>query len=164
VTPPTLDLGPDRVLSCAEPSIVLCASLSGGTGPFTYRWVDRSGDTLGSGSELHVASPGRYTLTVTGANGCSVSDSVVVQDGINAPIVDLGPDRALPCCGVGIVLIPEIIGGVEPFNYEWYNECDVIIGREPTLTIAQPGTYMLIIRTANGCIASDSVVVGEPSP
>ena len=164
LAPPTVDLGPDRVLTCAEPQIVLFALPFGGIGPFDYRWADHRGNTFGFGPELCVTSPGTYEVTVIGANGCSLSDFVVVHDGINAPTVDLGPDRMLGCCGGDIELIPQITGGTEPYVYEWYNECDVVIGSRPTLTVNQPGIYLLIVRTVDGCIASDSVVVQEPSP
>ena len=89
---------------------------------------------------------------------------MAVLDGVNPPTVDLGPDLGLGCCGAAIELIREIIGGVEPYTYEWYNQCDVIIGREPSLTVAQPGVFLLIVRTADGCTASDSIVVREPAP
>jgi len=164
VASPLVDLGPDLILTCSDPEAVLCALPRGGTGPFSYVWSRDCGSIPGGDPELRVACAGTYTVAVTGANGCSTYDSVTVRDGINPPTVDLGADRELDCCGAGIELVPEITGGVEPYAYAWYNECDAIIGSEPTLTVTQPGVFLLIIRTADGCIASDTIIVQEPSP
>ncbi len=158
---PQVDLGPDRLLTCAEPEIELSAVPSSGSGPYAYLW-QRDGATIGSDAQLTVAQPGTYTVTVVGTNGCSSSDSVIVDDGVEPPTVDLGPDRALACCGSETQLVPVVAGGTEPYSYAWYNECEVVIGTGPTLSVTEPGTYLLIVRTSDGCIASDSVALTEP--
>ena len=159
IAPPIVDLGPNPTLTCAEPGVMLSAVPTGGTGPFAYLWTNDCGETIGTGSGLHVTSPGWYSVTVTGANGCTAVDSVTVLDGVNPPTVDLGPDRMLGCCGATLELVPIVSGGATPYTYEWYNECDVVVGTDETLTVSEAGTYMLIVRTTDGCIASDSVVV-----
>jgi len=158
---PVVDLGPDRMLTCTQSEILLCAVPSGGTGPFTYVWTFGCEDAVTSGAELCATEPGTYTVRVTGANGCSGTDSVTLIDGINPPIVDLGPDRGLGCCGTSIELVPSVTGGVTPYSYAWYNECDAVIGEDPTLVVSEPGTYLLIVRTADGCIGSDSVIITD---
>ena len=163
VAPPVVDLGPDPILTCTQPEVVLSASpCDGSGGPYRYVWRNRCGDLLGTASELRVTTPGTYTVTVTGANGCSTTDSVAVHDGIDPPTVDLGPDRILDCCPTAVELVATISGGATPYSYEWYNACDVLIGTAPTLSVTQPDTYLLIVRTPDGCIGSDSVVVREP--
>jgi len=160
---PTVDLGPDRMLTCAEPEVVLCAlPIVGCTGPYSYLWRSDCGELLRTTPELLVSTAGTYTVTVTSADGRSVTDSVTVRDGVEAPTVDLGPDRTLGCCGTALDLIPIVTGGTAPYTYAWYNECDVIVGTEPTLTVTQPGTYLLIVRTVDGCIASDSIAITNP--
>ena len=164
IEPPTVDLGPDLLLTCARPDVVLCAiPLDGCTGPYSYLWRSDRGDVLRrTGPELRVGTAGTYTVTVTDKDGRSTTDSVSVHDGIEPPTVDLGPDRSLGCCSTAIELVPTIEGGAMPYSYSWYNECDVIIGTDPTLAVTQAGTYLLIVRTLDGCIGSDSVVVREP--
>jgi len=162
IEPPTIDLGPDRTLSCAQPEVVLCAApVDGCTDPYNYLWRSDCGELLGTAAELCVTTPGTYTVLVTDADGRTATGSVTVHDGIDAPTVDLGPDRTLGCCGSAIELVPIVAGGAAPYSYTWTNECDVTVGTGATLTVTQPGPYLLIVRAADGCIASDSVVVDE---
>ncbi|WP_020602668.1 putative Ig domain-containing protein, partial [Spirosoma spitsbergense] len=62
-------------------SATLTASVSGGTPPFGYGW-----STTESTSAIVVSTPGPYSVTVTGANGCSATSSVTVT--VN-PVVSL---------------------------------------------------------------------------
>ncbi len=78
--PPTVDAGPDQTLTCSQLSVTLSASVAGGTTPYTYEWTDSSGTVVGNTEDITVSSAGTYTLTVTGADGCSGSDSVTVTD------------------------------------------------------------------------------------
>ncbi|MFC2106371.1 hypothetical protein ACFLS0_06445, partial [Candidatus Bipolaricaulota bacterium] len=161
---PALDLGPDRELTCDEPEIVLIASPYGGAAPYTYLWTNVRGETLGRTQGLVVTITGTYIATVIGLNGCSVSDTVAVLNGIDPPTVELGPACQLGCCGVTIDVAATISGGTQPYTYEWYDECAVLVGTEKTLQVTKPGIYLLIVRSADGCIASDSIEVQETSP
>lgn len=72
---PSVVIGGLQVLTCAVPSVTLTATASGGTTPYAYLWTPGN---LTSQS-ITASTPGTYTVTVTGANGCSASDSVVVS-------------------------------------------------------------------------------------
>jgi hypothetical protein len=54
-------------------STTLTAQVSGGTAPFGFTW-----STNESTSVIVVSTPGPYSLTATGANGCSANSSVTV--------------------------------------------------------------------------------------
>jgi uncharacterized repeat protein (TIGR01451 family) len=51
------------------------ATANGGTSPYSYAWDN--GDT---GASITGLAPGDYTVTATDANGCTVSQTVTVQD------------------------------------------------------------------------------------
>ncbi len=53
---------------------VVSAFVSGGTLPYVYSWSDGS-----NGSAIIQAEPDTYTLTVTDANGCSISQSFTIN-------------------------------------------------------------------------------------
>ena len=157
--PPAFDLGEDRALTCEEPEILLSAVPTQGMAPFEYLWFDDCDNVLGSSPTLSVSLPGTYRATVTGANGCTFSDAVTLVDGVNPPMVDLGPDRDMVCCGDAMVLQCTVTGGLQPYTYEWRDDCDHVIGTDASVTIVQPGSYLLIVRTADGCMGSDTIVI-----
>ena len=159
VKPPLVDLGPARTLTCAEPKIILSVDACDGC---AYAWTNARGETLGTDAYLTVAVAGTYTITVTGANGCCASDSVVVSNGIQAPSVGIVCDVEPVYSGEEIVLEAVATGGATPYTYEWRDACDVVIGTESTVTIDTPGVYLVIVRSATGCIASDQFEVSEP--
>ena len=68
--PTTLDLGSDTNLICAGTS----ETLDAGTGFSSYLWSDGS-----TNQTLDVATAGTYSVTGTDANGCSASDSMVID-------------------------------------------------------------------------------------
>lgn len=149
-TPPTLDTGQDVSVSCGEP-VVLNAIISGGVSPYTYSWSPGGEKTR----EITVITPGIYTLTVTGANGCSATDQVVVIEDPSPPSVDAGLDRDLTCNSPSTLLDATVTGGEEPYTFRWTP------GGEDTedITVSSPGTYELTVTGANGCSKSDTVTV-----
>jgi hypothetical protein len=66
---PEPDLGPDRLIASGD-SVVL----DPGSGFVAYAWSDGS-----TGATLTVSTDGTFTVLVTDANGCSVSDTVTVN-------------------------------------------------------------------------------------
>jgi gliding motility-associated-like protein len=59
-------------------------NVSNGQAPLTYLWSNG-----GSTSSLTNLCPGTYNVEVTGANGCSVSESIVIQPGVQIPMVSV---------------------------------------------------------------------------
>jgi len=118
---PLVDAGPDQELTCGVTSVLLNAAVSGGTTPYTYSWKNSSNVEVGTTEDINVSSPDTYTLTVTGGNGCSSSDSVVVTQDIEAPLVDAGPDQELTCGVTSVLLNAAVSGGTTPYTYSWKN-------------------------------------------
>lgn len=137
---PTVNLGPDVGHCLGTPlSITL---ISNQTGAGSYLWS--GGATTPS---LNVISTGTYTLSYTATNGCSNVDSInVVQ--FPLPNVDLGPDTEY--CDVPIQLNAGF-----GFSYLW---SDSSTGQY--LYVSMPGTYWVEITDLNGCVDTDTIVVG----
>lgn len=75
---PTVSSIGDTTINCGS-SITLTSSAAGGSAPYTYSWFPG-----GNLSDSTIASPvangaGTYYLTVTDSNGCSGSDTVMVN-------------------------------------------------------------------------------------
>ncbi|MCK5827091.1 hypothetical protein KAH43_01095, partial [Candidatus Bipolaricaulota bacterium] len=159
--PPCITLCASQTLTCSEPTVFVDAEICGGRAPFTYQWTDDCGGVIATTEDLTVGFAGIYTLTVTGANGCSASRSVEIIDGINPPTVDAGPDQILPCVGDEVLLDATVTGGSCPYIYTWIDSCGEIVGNCEDLTITVPGIYILTVQSADGCVAMDSVTVDE---
>ncbi|RLE39029.1 hypothetical protein DRJ12_00875 [Candidatus Acetothermia bacterium] len=159
ITPPEVNAGPDKFLTCAEQKAYLHVDISGGHPPYSIVWTDDCGNKIGTTADITVELPGVYTVTVTGANGCSASDAVKVIEAIDPPQVDAGPDRVLTCDVTEVTLDATVTGGTPPYTYAWRDACGRIVGNTEDITVSAPNTYTLTVTGADGCMASDSVVV-----
>jgi len=130
------------------------ANPTGGTAPFTYIWSD--GQTNATAIDL---CAGIYTVTVTDANGCSVSTSRV----INPPSCDLDVNvtgQAVDCNSGedgSVLATPITAQNNVPFTYLWNNG-------ETTqqITGVSAGPYSVTVTDGIGCTSSGSFVVTEP--
>lgn len=137
---PPANAGADQMI-CAGQSATLTAS--GGT---SYIWSTGSGNVS---INVTPATTSTYTVTVTGANGCTAYDNVSVY--VNAlPIPEAGANQTI-CQGQSASLIAS--GGA---TYQWNTGAtSSSINVSPTSTT----TYTVTVTSGNGCTASDNVVV-----
>jgi hypothetical protein len=106
---------------------------------------------IGSSEDITVSLPDTYTLTITGANGCSASDSAAVTQDTVPPTVDAGLDQQLTCAITSVLLDAMVSGGTPPYTYEWTNSCGMMVGITEDITVCSPDTYTLTATGANGC-------------
>ncbi|RYY58004.1 MAG: T9SS type A sorting domain-containing protein [Chitinophagaceae bacterium] len=128
-------------------------SVSGGVAPFTYSWS--SGGT--SDTEEFLAA-GTYECIITGANGCTYTETVVIGEPALLTAVKSATDET--CFGAANGTASVVIsGGTAPYFYTW------LPGGQTTATATglAPGNYTCTIYDANGCGFSRSVVVGGPT-
>ena len=147
---PVLSLAPRLRTLCA--GALLTASVGALPVGTTLRWQD--GPVTAA---RPVTAAGRYVLTATSAQGCSVRDSVDVQL-VPLPQVSLGNDTVLCASQAAIFLHP----GPQPAgsSYRWQDG-----STGPTYAAKAPGTYRLVVRNAAGCEARDSLTVSnQPCP
>ncbi|MBC6993809.1 SdrD B-like domain-containing protein [Neolewinella lacunae] len=126
---------------------------AGGTAPLSFAWSN--GATT---EDLMNLAAGTYTVTVTDANECEATRSFVVRSP-NALALTATPDN-VNCAGGsdgGINL--SVTGGTAPYTYLWSNGAT---GED--LTGLTTGVYTVAVTDANGCRASLSVSVQEPTP
>ena len=60
-------------------SIQISSVTNGGGAPYTYVWTDANGQVIGTDPLLSNLNEGTYTVTVTGAAGCSISRTYTLQ-------------------------------------------------------------------------------------
>lgn len=130
--------------------------MSGGAGGFTYAWTGPNGFTSAS-QDLTAIFYGTYVLTVTDANGCSLTDSVYV-DALLIALANAGNDTVLCSSGNSSILTGI---GTSPAIYSWTDTLGNVLSNTTTLNLASGagnGTYIFTVNNA-GCIDSDTVTV-----
>lgn len=83
---------------CNGSSTTLSASVTGGSGSFTYKWT-RNGTVVGTTASITASIAGIYTVEVTDANaaGCSATDNVAVKTTGNLPTPNVGAGAVCGC-------------------------------------------------------------------
>lgn len=139
----------------AEP-VILCGGGSGilrllETYP-SYLWSDGSIST-----DLLVADPGDYSVTVTGDNGCTGTATFTVDAGSGEEILVLL--NSIGLCSGNESLTAEVSGAIQPLTYDWSTGATT-----ETLSNLVSGTYSLTITDAVGCTesGSTSIEIGVP--
>ncbi len=130
--------------------------VAGGTTPYTYLWNDPSGQTTATASGL---SEGYYSVTVTDANNCSISDIVYVEE--PTPVVSsISSSMQVSCNGDsdGWATV-HASGGTAPYYYQWSTSP---VQTDSTATSLAPGTYQCIINDARGCQDTAQITISNP--
>ncbi len=133
-------------------------SVIGGTSPFTYSWQPN----VSTDSSLRNLGAGMYSFTVTDANGCTASDSVVLTEpvAINAPSVSSSYNGSgISCNGATNGYVNLLVsGGTGPYAYLWTPTGDTT----SNLSNIGAGSYSCIVTDINGCSATDSITLTAP--
>ena len=126
------------IATISEPNIITGNDIQ--TACDTYIWID---------GITYSASNNSATHTLTATNGC---DSVVTLNLsiYTSPAIDLGADTTLICDGTSETIDP----GTGFASYIWSDG-----STNQTLSATTAGTYIVTGTDANGCTASDSMVV-----
>jgi len=150
------------MLSCTNSVLALTAS-----GGVSYAWAN-GGTALGSNSTISISTPGTYTVTVTGSNGCTASTSTTITQNNQAPIVGISAtsNGILTCTNTSITLTGTSSTGSGTAT--WLIGATILstgpisgVGNVATLNVNTPGTYTLNILEANGCLGSSTYTVTE---
>jgi hypothetical protein len=134
----TVAAGIDQTV-CAGTSITLSAS-----GAQSYSWTNG----VQNGIAFVPNQTQTYTVTGTSAQGCTATDQVLVTV-LSSPTVNAGNDQSV-CAGTSITLSAS---GAQ--SYSWTNGIQNGIAFVPN----QTQTYTVTGTTAQGCTATDQVVV-----
>jgi PKD repeat protein len=132
------------------------ATATNGTGPFDYLWDDVLAQTTQTSTNL---GPATYSVTVTDNLGCVGTGTVTITEPTEL-IVDIhGPD--LLCFGdsngEGTAIA---VGGTGTPTYLWD---DALTQTTASATGLSAGTYTVTATDANGCTATDTYTVSQPS-
>ncbi|MFN8286594.1 MAG: choice-of-anchor L domain-containing protein, partial [Chitinophagales bacterium] len=137
---------------CPGDSVVVGASLGGGTGTVTYQWAPPSAvnDPSAQITYSHPLVTTTYSVTATDQTGCTATGSATAQVFV-LPNVTLGPDQFVCVQDTPITLTPS--GG--PYNsYNWSTG-----ETSSSINVSGNGTYSVtVVDASSGCSVTSSSV------
>jgi hypothetical protein len=134
-------------------------SASGSTTPYTYSWSP-SGGTAATATGL---APGAYTVTVTGANTCSSQQAVTITQPSTLSVAAAAQTNIACNSGAtGAASVSTPTGGTSPYSYNWTPGNPVGDGTA-SVTGLTAGTWTCTVSDANGCTATSSFTLTQPS-
>lgn len=138
--PPTMNLtNTSSNVNCAgDNSGSAMATATGGVPGYSYLWSNGQ-----MTSQLMNAPAGTYTVSVTDANGCELTNTVTLTEpatAVSASVTDNGNGTATA----------NVTGGVAPYTYMW----DPSTGNQTTIMatgLTAGNVYYVVVTDANGC-------------
>jgi gliding motility-associated-like protein len=127
----------------------------------SYRWFAAGSNFTENSSSLTIngSNPLELFLTGTAANGCSATDSMMIQYHVTTSPLQ-SADTTI-CANKELTLFSTIAN-----SYEWKNEVGNNIGNSRSLQITPSTTsrYYLTTSDLNNCIVTDSLLVSIRTP
>ncbi|MFS0491569.1 T9SS type A sorting domain-containing protein [Leadbetterella byssophila] len=131
-------------------------SATGGIAPYTYSWAP----TGGNAATATGLAAGTYTVTVTDAYGCEVTQSFTITQPASALQASISAQTNVSCNGGtnGSATVTAT-GGTAPYTYSW----SPTGGTSATASGLAAGTYTVTVTDANGISTSAQVNITQPT-
>lgn len=130
-------------------------SVNGGTAPYSYSWSNGS-----TNQDLSGLAAGSYTVTVTDANDCVASRTIVIEQPDNLNLTFTKTDVVCNDQGGSSddgTIDLSVSGGTAPYSYNWSNGATT-----EDLSGLAAGSYTVTVQDANNCIAVLTVIISQP--
>jgi gliding motility-associated-like protein len=146
-------------VNCYNPTGSISSSPSGGTPAYSYSWSPAA-----SGSNPTGVPANTYTLVLSDALGCSVTQTVTIQADTISPGSNAGIDDMLSCLP-GSSLSLNGTTSTAGVSYSWTGP-NGFSAALPNPFINQSGTYTFTVTNPlNGCSSTDVVIISQlPGP
>ncbi len=143
--------------SCGQSNGSATVSVSGGTSPYNYVWSPGGA----TGATVNGISAGSYSVSITDANGCTLTDTINVNT-TGGPNVTVFSITDVTCNGDndGAASI-SASAGTPPYTYLWSTSPP-----QTTSTAAglSAGIYSVSVTDSFGCVSNLTVVISQPTP
>jgi gliding motility-associated-like protein len=141
---------------------VLQALVSGGIGNYTYKWSTLPAQTTAAAKDL---SAGKYTLTITDANNCSITKDTTISEPIKLD-ANITLFTNVKCKGdANGTATPSVSGGTPfpsglKYQFKWSDAKNQVTAIASDLVA---GNYILSVTDFNGCVDTATVSIKEPA-
>jgi hypothetical protein len=147
---PQLTFSSSPINCYGDSSGTIAVNVTGGIAPYQYSW-QQSGDTVSAISGLPA---GTYAVTIQDAIGCSITDSVVLDEPLffDAWITV----TSLPTCPTCVdgAAIGQVTGGTPPYTPYWTAPAST--GQYQSLAFGEGFQLIFCCTDSNNCLACDS--------
>ncbi len=128
------------------------ATISGGTPPYTYQWINTSTSTLVATGNPASLPAGYYKVKATDAAGCfTYLNGLNVTIGLGFSIDSTGGlvTASAICPSLGSATVTPT-GGIGPFTYIWTNSSGTVVGIANPMALPG-GSYHVTATESTGC-------------
>jgi hypothetical protein len=136
-------------------------SASGATSPYTFLWSNGEGTATAT-----LLTAGTATVTITDALGCSITSTAIITQPTaahtsTASVTSNFNGSQISCFGSSDGAITSTpVGGTSPYTFVWSTAATATT---QSLNGLAAGTYRVTTTDANGCTATASVTLTQPS-
>ena len=148
-----LSLQKSNVSCFKEENGLASASVLGGTQPYTYKWSNGS-----TTSGIENLSSGNYSVIVFDANGCSLSNSIIINEPSQITFSSALTHVNCNNSPTGIIDL-SVSGGQVGYQYLWSNGAEF-----QDLNGLFAGNYTVTITDANSCSESTMITINQNNP
>ncbi len=161
---------PATALTCAadKDTLSLVPSISNeteiGNKNITYTW---STNVIGVDNTTHAATvdkKDKYSVTVKGDNGCSVTEYVEIDADQTKPVLSIASSNDTLTCLLPDAKLTATVSNVEMQSYSWTKKDDAglsNVGSDAVITVSDSAKYFVTATAVNGCVEKDSIVVPQ---
>ncbi len=129
-------------------------TISGGTPGYSYNWSNGA-----NSQDLNSLAAGGYAITITDANGCSIMDSLIINEP-PSPLNSINSIQDVLCAGGNTGSINILAtGGTAPYDYLWQNG-----NTTNQINNLVAGNYGVTVTDAKLCVLALNLSVSEPQP
>ena len=130
----------------------MTASVTGGTGPYTYSW-----NNAATSASITGVMAATYTVTITDANGCTATSFMSISEP-TLLVASSTVNNDVSCNGGSDgAATASVTGGTTPYTYNWSSGSTT-----SGISGMMAGTYTVTVTDFNGCTSSSSVTIVEP--
>ena len=140
-----------NVLCSGECTGMININVTGGTEPYTIDWSDDLTDDVTTQSDL---CAGAYSVTVTDANGCTVSSNNINILDLNDPLEITSMTPTYIQDGNDGSITVQTAGGAGTLSYSWSGPQSPLADAVTISNLSEVGEYCVTITDGNGCTTS----------
>ncbi len=155
-TPIAIDLDSTNLTCHQSADGSITTNVTGGLAPYSFIWSGAPGYDPVTQNQSGL-SAGKFFVTVTDQNNCSVKDSINVlqPEKISSTAVVTPETSGLSNGSIEL----DVTGGTSPYTYEWKFEGSQYRGDKDTITNLDEGLYSVHVQDDNLCTYDTSIVV-----